>query len=252
MSTPESQEKPGLSSKTSEYFRQRTAVKTIGFGDRAATGVRRSNLQDDLFTAVLVGSRRTGNIRGMTSSAAHRKTTGRACTNPRPRAHKSRTRKARGFVVRDSSSAFGQRLCGFCWGSTQINIQDYRNWGIYSNCLLHTLAGDPSGRISSYSSKDGFERGRESLTKRNESVPTSADFGFPTWEPAFRAAWTERDKTKLPVLLDAAEGAIFKRLQELQESDDHAVERAAIHDATCVLRVIQRYMLDYPAWKGEL
>jgi hypothetical protein len=71
------------------------------------------------------------------------------------------------------------------------------------------------------------------------------------WQQKFQAALLEGDSKKLPPLVEAAEAAIYLRLQSLVDSPDGHVERAALTDAVRTLRVIQTEKMHYPDWKGE-
>ena len=70
------------------------------------------------------------------------------------------------------------------------------------------------------------------------------------WQKAFQAAEREFEPTKLLLLVGAAEGAIFLRLQETEEKLS-AEEREAITKATQKLRQIQIERLNYPEWESE-
>ena len=48
-----------------------------------------------------------------------------------------------------------------------------------------------------------------------------------------------------------AEAAIFKRLQQLSNSDNHHTERQVIEDALASLRVMQREVLGFPDWEKK-
>lgn len=71
------------------------------------------------------------------------------------------------------------------------------------------------------------------------------------WQPKFQAALLEVDREKLPLLVAAAEAAIYLRLQSLVDSPDGRVERNALTNAIRQLRVIQKEKMDYPDWQGE-
>ena len=57
------------------------------------------------------------------------------------------------------------------------------------------------------------------------------DFEFPDWHRAYHAAVLETDRFKVLKLVQAAEDAISKRLQETSQSSGHEVERQAMFDA---------------------
>jgi hypothetical protein len=73
---------------------------------------------------------------------------------------------------------------------------------------------------------------------------------FPAWEAEFRAAGLETDEEVLRKRISDAQGAAFKRLQEIQQSGEHAVERTAIDDAVRALRIMGGEALGYPRWEG--
>ena len=73
---------------------------------------------------------------------------------------------------------------------------------------------------------------------------------FPDWQREFEAAFLEDDPKKLPQLAEAAEAAMFLRLQALSNSPDGRVERDTINDAVLTLRAIQTEKLHYPKWKN--
>jgi hypothetical protein len=61
-----------------------------------------------------------------------------------------------------------------------------------------------------------------------------------SWEDLCEAALLERDSTKLPYRIVAAEDAIAKRLKELVEkSGDHNDEREALNDAAYAMRALR-------------
>ena len=73
----------------------------------------------------------------------------------------------------------------------------------------------------------------------------------PDWQQKFEAARLEVDRQKLPELMEAAEAAIYLRLQSLVNSPDGRVERDALTDAMRTLRVIQTETMQYPDWNGK-
>jgi hypothetical protein len=66
------------------------------------------------------------------------------------------------------------------------------------------------------------------------------------WQREFEAALLEADPQTLRQRVDAAEAAIFLRLQVLVESVQGHAEQQAISDAIRTLRTIQREKLGYP------
>ena len=71
------------------------------------------------------------------------------------------------------------------------------------------------------------------------------------WQQKFEAALLEVDQQKLRELVEAAEAAIYLRLQSLVNSPDGRVERDALTDAMRSLRVIQTEKMHYPVWKDK-
>ena len=71
---------------------------------------------------------------------------------------------------------------------------------------------------------------------------------YPHWHREFEAALLEADPQTLRQRVDAAEAAIFLRLQALVESAQGHAEQQAISDAIRTLRTIQREKLGYPDW----
>ena len=87
-----------------------------------------------------------------------------------------------------------------------------------------------------------------------EQGTSSSDLPYPAWQPEYRAALLELDPNKLRELVQAAEEAIFNRLQQLarnSNSQDNKAERLAIEDALANIRVLQRDKLGFPDWKKE-
>jgi len=74
---------------------------------------------------------------------------------------------------------------------------------------------------------------------------------YPHWQREFEAALREGDPQSLRQRVDAAEGALFVRLQALAESAEGDEERRAIADAIGTLRAIQRDKLGYPDWNTK-
>lgn len=84
------------------------------------------------------------------------------------------------------------------------------------------------------------------MTEQNPS--TSHTVKYPYWQREFEAALREGDPKSLKQRVDAAEAALFLRLQALAGSTEGEVERQAISDAMGTLRAIQREKLGYPDW----
>ena len=82
------------------------------------------------------------------------------------------------------------------------------------------------------------------MTEQNLS--TSHSIKYPHWQREFEAALGEGDRQSLRQRVDAAEAALFLRLQALAVSAEGDAERQAISDARETLRTIQRNKLGYP------
>jgi len=80
----------------------------------------------------------------------------------------------------------------------------------------------------------------------DQDNPTSRSIKYPSWQREFEAALREGDPESLRQRVDAAEGALFLRLQVLVGSTDGYAELQAISDAIRTLRTIQRDKLGYP------
>jgi hypothetical protein len=63
---------------------------------------------------------------------------------------------------------------------------------------------------------------------------------YPQWQNEYQAALVELDREKLPERVEAAETAIYTRLQQISQRSDHSAERQAIEDAVAGLRVLKR------------
>ena len=77
----------------------------------------------------------------------------------------------------------------------------------------------------------------------------SSHLPYPEWQQPYHAALLEVDPKKLAERIADTETAMFKRLEQLsqsQESQDGYAEREAIQDAITVLRVIKRETLALP------
>ena len=77
-----------------------------------------------------------------------------------------------------------------------------------------------------------------------EETMTSQQVKYPAWQHEFEAAISEGDPKTLRQRVDAAESAIFVRLQNVVGDE----ERRAIYEATQRLRAIQKDKLGYPDW----
>jgi hypothetical protein len=76
-----------------------------------------------------------------------------------------------------------------------------------------------------------------------------SDLEYPEWQEPYRAALLELDAERLVQRVNAAETAIYLRLQELRMSSDGFLERKAIQDALNGLHVLQTKRLKFPDWK---
>ena len=74
---------------------------------------------------------------------------------------------------------------------------------------------------------------------------------YPEWQRDYQAALLELDREKLRERVEAAETAIFKRLQAISQSPENQAERQAIEDALAGLRVLKRESLDFPDWEKK-
>jgi hypothetical protein len=87
------------------------------------------------------------------------------------------------------------------------------------------------------------------VTDQNSS--TSHTIKYPYWQREFEAALREGDPESLRQRVDAAEAALFLRLQALVGSAEEHDERQAISDAMKTLRAIQREKLGYPEFNTK-
>jgi CheY-like chemotaxis protein len=85
----------------------------------------------------------------------------------------------------------------------------------------------------------------------DENTSTSHTIKYPHWQREFEAALREGDPQSLRRRVDAAEAALFLRLQALAESAGGDEERRAIADAIGILRAIQKDKLGYPDWNTK-
>jgi hypothetical protein len=91
---------------------------------------------------------------------------------------------------------------------------------------------------------EGFEFGSCTMSVEDSASP---EILYPAWQNEYQAAVEELDPVRLRGLIEAAEAAIFKRLQQLS---NHA-ERQVIEDALASLRVMQREVLGFPDWEKK-
>ena len=81
--------------------------------------------------------------------------------------------------------------------------------------------------------------------------PSSPEILYPAWQYEYQAALVEVDREKLHQQVQAAETAIFKRLQQLSQNADDFVERQVIEDALHSLRALKRDELGFPDWEKK-
>jgi hypothetical protein len=71
---------------------------------------------------------------------------------------------------------------------------------------------------------------------------------YSAWQSEYNAALVEADREKLKERVEAAETAIYQRLQQISQNSDHHTERNRIEDALNSLRVFKRDELGFPDW----
>ena len=71
---------------------------------------------------------------------------------------------------------------------------------------------------------------------------------YPHWQGQYQAALLESSSQELHGKVQAAELAIYERLQILALDSGHQTERQAITDALSILRKLQRDKLSFPDW----
>jgi len=81
-----------------------------------------------------------------------------------------------------------------------------------------------------------------------EDSPSPEIILYPEWQNEYAAALLETTSQKLAERVEAAETAIFNRLQTISQSSDHRAEHQAIEDALAALRVLKRENLGFPDW----
>jgi hypothetical protein len=79
---------------------------------------------------------------------------------------------------------------------------------------------------------------------------TSHQILYPEWQANYQAALIELDPETLLKRVEAAETAIFKRLQDLALSSNNLAERQAIEDALASLRVLKTE-IGFPDWEKK-
>jgi len=79
--------------------------------------------------------------------------------------------------------------------------------------------------------------------------PLSPEILYPAWQHEYQEALVEVDSDKLKGRVEAAEAAIYRRLQHLSQNSDDFAERQVIEDALHALRVLKRDELGFPDWE---
>lgn len=80
---------------------------------------------------------------------------------------------------------------------------------------------------------------------------SSSEILYPEWQNEYEAALEEQEPAKLKARIEAAEAAIYNRLQQISQNSDHHTERHVIEDALTSLRTMQRDVLGFPDWKKK-
>jgi hypothetical protein len=70
--------------------------------------------------------------------------------------------------------------------------------------------------------------------------PLSSGILYPHWQNEYAAAMVETNPQDLSRRVEAAEIAIYKRLQELLQDTDHHTERHVIEDARASLKILKK------------
>jgi hypothetical protein len=84
--------------------------------------------------------------------------------------------------------------------------------------------------------------------RRSSSRRSSPYLRYPDWQRPYQAALVEFDPKKLAKHVEEAEAAIFKRLQQLSESQDGHAEHEVIQGAISALKILKRDSLNFPDW----
>jgi len=133
-------------------------------------------------------------------------------------------------------------------GRTETKRGKSRRGGGTSHNLAFATAGAEfsddlaAAKSCDHRSEPRANSGGRTLTK--VATMTSQHVKYPAWQGEFEAAIAEGDPKTLRQRVDAAESAIFVRLQSVMGDE----ERQALHEATQRLRVIQKDKLGYPDW----
>ena len=84
-----------------------------------------------------------------------------------------------------------------------------------------------------------------------EDSPSPKVILYPEWQNEYAAALLETNPQELSRRVEAAETAIYKRLQQISQDSDHYTERQSIEDALQSLRVLKRDELKLPDWEKK-
>jgi hypothetical protein len=95
------------------------------------------------------------------------------------------------------------------------------------------------------------ETDERTATSMDQPISPSPTILYREWQAEYLAALLEFDPKLLRERLQAAEGAIFKRLQAMSQSTENRTERQAIEDAQAALRVLKRDRLNFPDWEKK-
>jgi hypothetical protein len=88
------------------------------------------------------------------------------------------------------------------------------------------------------------------LIMAKENPPTP-EILYPEWQNEYQAALVEPDRENLKRRVEAAETAIFNRLQKISQNSDYQTEKQVIKDALANLRVLKRDKLGFPDWEDK-
>ena len=75
----------------------------------------------------------------------------------------------------------------------------------------------------------------EGLSMTAQDSQLTPDILYPHWQNEYEAALVELDNNLLQERIDAAEAAIYRRLQQLSQDSNHHTERHVINDALASL-----------------
>jgi hypothetical protein len=74
---------------------------------------------------------------------------------------------------------------------------------------------------------------------------------YPPWQNKYQGALLETDRETLKGRVEAAEAAIYERLQQISQNSHHDTERQAIEDALQDLRSLKKNELGFPDWENK-